>query len=188
MSAGDHHLLALTSAGRSFALPLDLQANAFGQLGVRRVQLLSLHPSALSSGAVSTVLAPPSSINEPAPLPAPPAKLDPLLLPVKGGKAPEPLGQPDRAISAPIIPIDNDNRSMSGTALLHEDGEVQSALERDIRFATVLHEIPSLKGVVIAELAAGARHSLARLADGRVLGWGANGYGQLGKSGLHTSK
>lgn len=179
LTAGTHHLLALTSAGRSFALPLDLQANAFGQLGVRRVQLLSVHPSALSSGAYSATLAPPPSINEPAPLPGPPAKLDPLLLPVKAGKTPEPLGIPDRAVSAPIVPVDNDTYTIPK---LHEDDEIQTALEQDIRFATILHEIPALRGVEIAELAAGARHSLARLKDGRVLGWGANGYGQLGQS------
>ncbi|KAK4048724.1 hypothetical protein OIO90_005717 [Microbotryomycetes sp. JL221] len=172
--AGDNHLLALTSTGRTFALPLNMSANSYGQLGVRKVQLLSLHSSALSSGAVQTTLAPPSDINEPQPVPMP-KKLDPLLLP-PSGQSPEPLGQPQKAISAPIIPVDNDG----GPTSLAPDEETQTALERDIRFCTVLHEIPALKNVKIAEIAAGSRHSLARLEDGRVLGWGANGYGQLG--------
>lgn len=83
---------------------------------------------------------------------------------------------PRAAISSPIIPIDTDS-----IVRIHHDNEVQSALERDIRFATTLHEIPSLRGVTIAELVAGKKHSLARLHDGKVLGWGANGYGQLGE-------
>lgn len=175
LSSGTSHLLALTSSGRSFALPLDLTANTYGQLGVRRVQLLSLHPSTVSSGALSVTLAPDPTINDPAPLPAPPANLDPLL---RSSRTPaEPLGMEDRAISAPIVPVDNDSRQVT----LHEDEQVQSELEKDIRFATVLHEIPSLRKVQIAELVAGQRHSLARLADGKVLGFGANGYGQLGE-------
>ncbi|KAM0792159.1 hypothetical protein ACM66B_004856 [Microbotryomycetes sp. NB124-2] len=174
--AGDAHLLALSSAGRTFALPLNLSANSHGQLGVRKAQLLSLHPSNVSSGAVQTTLAPPADINDPQPIPMP-KKLDPLLLP-PSGKSPEPLGQPQKAISAPVIPIDNDGGA--DVAALARDEQTQTALERDIRFCTVLHEIPALKGVKIAELAAGSRHSLARLEDGRVLGWGANGYGQLG--------
>ncbi|KAK4053677.1 hypothetical protein OIV83_001333 [Microbotryomycetes sp. JL201] len=174
--AGEAHLLALSSAGRTFAMPLDFSANSHGQLGVRRVQLLSLHPSTVSSGAVQTTLAPPADINDPQPIPMP-KKLDPLLLP-PSGKSPEPLGQPQKAISAPVIPVDNDGPA--DVASIAQDEQSQTALERDIRFCTVLHEIPALKGVKIAELAAGSRHSLARLEDGRVLGWGANGYGQLG--------
>lgn len=36
ISAGDNHLLALTSGGRSFAHPINMKANTFGQLGFRK--------------------------------------------------------------------------------------------------------------------------------------------------------
>lgn len=126
---------------------------------------------------MSVTMAPDPTINDPAPMPGPPAKLDPLL---QSSRTPEPMGMPDRAISAPIIPVDTDH-----IVRIHADETVQAALEKDIRFATTLHEIPSLRQVKIAEVAAGHRHSLARLEDGKALGWGANGYGQLGQ--LHIA-
>jgi alpha-tubulin suppressor-like RCC1 family protein len=48
----------------------------------------------------------------------------------------------------------------------------------DIRYGgPAFHEIPALKGINVAQLAAGARSSLARTEDGRVLAWGANEFG-----------
>lgn len=38
VSVGEHHLLALTSHGRTFAHPLSHKANSFGQLGVRHLE------------------------------------------------------------------------------------------------------------------------------------------------------
>lgn len=52
--------------------------------------------------------------------------------------------------------------------------------EADVRFSTVLSEIPSLRGTQIAQVAASDRTSLARTPGGRVLGWGANESGQIG--------
>jgi alpha-tubulin suppressor-like RCC1 family protein len=46
-----------------------------------------------------------------------------------------------------------------------------------IRFCLSLFEIPVLRGVDIAQIAAGSRTSFARTTNGRVLGWGANEYG-----------
>ena len=46
-----------------------------------------------------------------------------------------------------------------------------------IRFCLSLFEIPVLRGVDIAQIAAGSRTSFARTRNGRVLGWGANEYG-----------
>jgi alpha-tubulin suppressor-like RCC1 family protein len=52
------------------------------------------------------------------------------------------------------------------------------AVEDDIRFAgAAFQEIPALHGIQVAQLAAGARNSLARTEDGRVLAWGANEFG-----------
>jgi alpha-tubulin suppressor-like RCC1 family protein len=36
ISAGDNHLLALTSGGRTFAHPINMSANTYGQLGFRK--------------------------------------------------------------------------------------------------------------------------------------------------------
>ena len=49
----------------------------------------------------------------------------------------------------------------------------------NIRFATQLRPIPSLRDVEIAQIAAGLEHSAARTPTGRVVGWGRNTYGQL---------
>ncbi|KAJ7090055.1 regulator of chromosome condensation 1/beta-lactamase-inhibitor protein II [Mycena crocata] len=50
----------------------------------------------------------------------------------------------------------------------------------NIWFCTTLYEIPILKGVKMAQIAAGARNSFARTPAGSVLAWGANEHGQLG--------
>ena len=38
VSVGNHHLLALTSSGRTFAHPLSHKANSYGQLGMRHLE------------------------------------------------------------------------------------------------------------------------------------------------------
>ncbi|KAJ7489887.1 regulator of chromosome condensation 1/beta-lactamase-inhibitor protein II [Mycena galericulata] len=50
----------------------------------------------------------------------------------------------------------------------------------NIWFCTTMYEIPVLKGVDIAQVAAGTRSSFARTSSGKVLAWGANEHGQLG--------
>ncbi|KAF5387108.1 hypothetical protein D9615_001862 [Tricholomella constricta] len=52
--------------------------------------------------------------------------------------------------------------------------------DSSIRFCTHLFEIPILKDIPIEQVAAGGRTSFARTTTGRVLGWGANEYGQIG--------
>ncbi|KAG6813628.1 hypothetical protein H0H92_009246 [Tricholoma furcatifolium] len=52
--------------------------------------------------------------------------------------------------------------------------------DSSIRFCTNFFEIPALKEIEMAQLTAGARTSFARTLDGRVLGWGANDFGQTG--------
>lgn len=48
----------------------------------------------------------------------------------------------------------------------------------DIHFCDRLFEVPSLKGIKVAQAVAGARSSYVRTAgEGRVLAWGANEYG-----------
>ncbi|KAJ6547379.1 RCC1 BLIP-II [Mycena capillaripes] len=54
------------------------------------------------------------------------------------------------------------------------------AADPGIRFCTTLYEIPALKGIEFAQVAAGTRSSFARTPSGKVLAWGANEHGQLG--------
>ncbi|KIJ69336.1 hypothetical protein HYDPIDRAFT_123692 [Hydnomerulius pinastri MD-312] len=58
--------------------------------------------------------------------------------------------------------------------------------DQHIRFSDTLFEIPSLKGVKVAQIAAGSRSSYINTDSGRVLGWGANEYGQIGLGGTLT--
>ncbi|GAA5989681.1 hypothetical protein JCM11641_007278 [Rhodosporidiobolus odoratus] len=181
LSTGASHLLALTSTGRSFALPLSLAANAHGQLGVRSVTLLAPpHPGSSATSGLSVRLEPDERLNETGRSPAPPKRLDPLLLPaVPAPSLAEPSPRGDLVVSPPSSLTLPTSMAIS----LHPSPEQHLALERSPQFCTTLHEIPALKGVQVAELAAGKNHSLARLGgamEGRVLGWGANVFGQLG--------
>ncbi|KAJ3773826.1 regulator of chromosome condensation 1/beta-lactamase-inhibitor protein II [Lentinula raphanica] len=47
-------------------------------------------------------------------------------------------------------------------------------------FSPNIFEIPSLQGIKLSQLVAGGRSSFALTSTGRVLGWGANEYGQIG--------
>jgi hypothetical protein len=181
LSSGEHHLTALTSTGRAFALPLSLSANTFGQLGVRSVELLSPpHPGSSPASGLSVRLDPDERLNEPRDLiPPQPKNLDPLLL--NSRTLPTPA---DPSPKGDVIPAFPSSLTAKPVAVeLHPSPSEHTALEKSPHFCTILHEIPSLKGVQIVELVAGKRHTLARLGgrmEGRVLGWGANSYGQLG--------
>lgn len=59
ISAGDNHLLALSNSGRVFAHPINKNANAYGQLGLRKVQVPHPGPN-LGHQAVSVQLVPKS--------------------------------------------------------------------------------------------------------------------------------
>lgn len=55
MSAGTHHLLAVTTTGRTFSLPLGPNANSHRQLGTRQdLSTLSISPSPLTTATPST--------------------------------------------------------------------------------------------------------------------------------------
>jgi alpha-tubulin suppressor-like RCC1 family protein len=112
VSAGVHHLLAVTNKGRTFSLPLSPAGNSHRQLGTRQVFETPFPVPSSSSSALT---------------------LSPQLPP-----------------------------------------------ESDIRFATTLTEIPSLKGLEVAQVATSDRTSFVRTPAGRILGWGANESGQIG--------
>ncbi|OAX36598.1 RCC1 BLIP-II protein [Rhizopogon vinicolor AM-OR11-026] len=58
--------------------------------------------------------------------------------------------------------------------------------DQHIRFSDSLFEIPSLKGIKVSQIAAGGRSSFIVTDSGRVLGWGANEFGQIGLGGNIT--
>jgi len=58
-----------------------------------------------------------------------------------------------------------------------------SVIDRQVGFCDRLFEVPSLCGINIQQIAAGERTSFALTTQGRVLGWGANEFGQLGLGG-----
>lgn len=60
--------------------------------------------------------------------------------------------------------------------------------ENDIEFCDRLFEIPSLRGINVAQVVAGTRTSFVRTADGRVLAWGANEHGCVILNTLRISR
>lgn len=60
------------------------------------------------------------------------------------------------------------------------DEDLAAINDKCIRFCPFIYEIPALRGVPVEQIAAGARTSFVRTPSGRVLGWGANEFGQLG--------
>ncbi|KAG1891351.1 regulator of chromosome condensation 1/beta-lactamase-inhibitor protein II [Suillus subluteus] len=61
-----------------------------------------------------------------------------------------------------------------------------SSMTRHIRFSDALFEIPSLQGIKVSQIAAEDRTSFVITDSGRVLGWGANEFGQIGLGGSMT--
>lgn len=74
-------------------------------------------------------------------------------------------------------PYLNASRSVRVTSTSAGADNLANINDETIRFCTQLFEIPALKGVEVAQIAAGSRNSFVRTPSGRVLGWGANGHG-----------
>lgn len=92
-----------------------------------------------------------------------------------------PLGNPNinPATPEPLIPALASSPSQ----------DVMSALpaSHDIRYNTALNQITSLSGIEIAQVAAGENSSFFRTrGEGRVLGLGANAFGQIGLGALSS--
>ena len=96
-----------------------------------------------------------------------------------------------RAFSLPLTPAANSHRQLGtkqefdtpfpvpeNTSSVGITPELPP--EMDIRFATRLTEIPSLRNINIAQVAASDRTSFMRTPNGKVLGFGANESGQIG--------
>ncbi|KAI5454757.1 hypothetical protein NCC49_003641 [Naganishia albida] len=93
-----------------------------------------------------------------------------------------PLGNPDSNPSTPepLIPA---------FASSSASQDIMAALpsSHDIRYNTALNQITSLSGIDIAQVAAGENSSFFRTrGEGRVLGLGANAFGQIGLGALSS--
>lgn len=154
ISAGESHLMALTSHGRVFACPVDRRANEKGQLGVRQVTLANgpetFHPIGFEPEDSS---------------------------PRRAQSARKPAGL--------VYSKDFPKAWLPEDAQMTEEAVVQAAAakaiqdeaDRDIRFCTVLHEVPALRTLKIAQVATGDYHTLVRTDESRVLGFGSNNCG-----------
>ncbi|KAL1658119.1 regulator of chromosome condensation 1/beta-lactamase-inhibitor protein II [Schizophyllum commune] len=130
IAAGDDHLLALTSQGRTFAHPITKAANTYGQLGFRRFE-----------------------VADPA--------------------------SPSQTLQVELRARSPNASLLQGAGPSYSDNLV-AFNDADIRWCPYLFEVPALRGIEMAGIAAGKRSSFARTKDGRVLAWGANEAGQLG--------
>ncbi|KZP20852.1 RCC1/BLIP-II protein [Athelia psychrophila] len=65
-------------------------------------------------------------------------------------------------------------------------GALQAYDDGNLRFSDTFFEIPGLKGIAMTQVLAAGRTSFAKTDSGRVLGWGANDYGQIGLGGHVT--
>jgi alpha-tubulin suppressor-like RCC1 family protein len=65
ISAGRDHLIALTSNGRTFALPISLSANTYGQLGFRKFTIPDMTADNPSAAPRITVELTPRVLKDP---------------------------------------------------------------------------------------------------------------------------
>lgn len=142
ITAGRDHVVALTSAGRVFSHPVNMNANSHGQLGLRKVDLLapSGSPSDGSSGRMAVELNP-------------------------------------KAIADPYAKSSQFSRIRVSNGPAENSDTID---DETIRFCDSFFEIPALKGIKVSQIAAGGRSTYVNTDAGRVLGWGANEFGQLG--------
>ncbi|KAI0721594.1 RCC1/BLIP-II [Cerioporus squamosus] len=159
ISAGSDHLLALTSDGRTFAHPITLNANSHGQLGLRKCDVPA--PEDLKQ------------VHLPHQHPRVPLEL-----------TPKSIADPYAKSSPAIRPIGSAPRLTE--AFIGKEAAAAGLDESNIRWSDRLFEIPALKGVKVDRIAAGGRSSFVKTPDGKVLGWGANEYGQIGLGGNIT--
>ncbi|THH33021.1 hypothetical protein EUX98_g1164 [Antrodiella citrinella] len=149
ISAGNNHLLALTSSGRTFAHPINLNANSHGQMGSRKFDVPN-HSSITHPHARRPLELTPKAVADP------------------------------YAKSTPAI-----RRTSTSDAPPSNDG-VASFDDSSIHFSDRLFEIPALRGIQVEKIVAGGRSSFVKTSQGRVIGWGANEFGQIGLGGNVT--
>lgn len=173
LDSGTSHVIALTQKGRALTLPIDDEANYFGQLGCRKV-FLNPPKGSSKSDPLETVFEP--SILD---------KSDEPIGPVIKGALPYGL-PPPRETTAKPKPKKSKTKVPDQLApfvdqRVNEPASLTATeLPSSIRYCTTFSDIPALRQVVITEVAVGNEHNLARTPDGKVLAWGRHTHGQLG--------
>ena len=138
----------MTSSGRTFAHPLSDQANAYGQLGIRKFDI----PNSQTSSSRKQIELIPKAIANPF-----------------GNKTA--YSRSSNPLTASALRVSDSTEAGQGTNTESKDSDEEFSSDK-------LFEIPSLKGIKVAQAAAGAHSSYIRTAEGgRVLAWGANQYG-----------
>ncbi|KAI0797823.1 RCC1/BLIP-II [Abortiporus biennis] len=148
ISAGNDHLLALTSSGRTFAHPINLHANSHGQLGFRKFDIPD-HSTPLNHSRRTIELIP-KFVKDP------------------------------YAKSTPAIRKVSSSESSESTISTQQDDKLDDS---NIHFSDKLFEVPALKEVKADSIVTGSRSSFVKTPNGKVLGWGANEFGQIGLGG-----
>ena len=82
-----------------------------------------------------------------------------------------------RSLADPFINASRAVRVSAPSSSAFTSENLANIDDKDIRFCTSLFEVPVLRGVEVAQIAAGSRTSFLRTPNGRVLAWGANDYG-----------
>ncbi|CAH7686288.1 regulator of chromosome condensation 1/beta-lactamase-inhibitor protein II, partial [Phakopsora pachyrhizi] len=163
IAAGDNHLLALTSDGRTFASPVNLDANDHGQLGVKRVRINYSESQSESIELAPTAIEDFMHTNKQR-LKQNQARITQQLKLSSEQQVdqPPPESEDSHTTSDPPKPSARDTTVQSST------------------FCTILHEIPELRSANVIDIACGSSHSLVRTSSGEVYGFGANQFGQIG--------
>ncbi|KAG1877771.1 regulator of chromosome condensation 1/beta-lactamase-inhibitor protein II [Suillus subalutaceus] len=91
-----------------------------------------------------------------------------------------------RAAADPFAKASPFSRSATSSVPLSTSTNIDGIDDQHIRFSDALFEIPSLQGIKASQIAAGDRTSFVITDSGRVLGWGANEFGQIGLGGSMT--
>ncbi|KAJ2968011.1 hypothetical protein NUW54_g13339 [Trametes sanguinea] len=91
---------------------------------------------------------------------------------------PKSIADPYANAAPAIRPAGSSPRNLE--ALIGKEAAAAGLDDSNIRFCDKLFEVPALKGVKVDRIATGARSSFAKTTTGRVLGWGANEFGQIG--------
>lgn len=91
-----------------------------------------------------------------------------------------------RAVADPFATASPFSRSAASAVPSSTSTNIDGIDDQHIRFSDALFEIPSLKGIKVSQIAAGDRTSFVVTDSGRVLGWGANEFGQIGLGGNMT--
>lgn len=186
IKAGGHHLLALSSKGRTFSTPIDHDGNVYGQLGLRRVLLgtKQLYREVLMEPRMLTETEQPTVFHQGQILPA--WALPPGL--EKESKTRKPVTGPEnrgifirqKTAEKQVAQTDGTSGAFTGVGAPSSTSSQDTRPHADIRFCLTLHEIPTLRDVKVAQIAAGSEHSVVRTTQGKVLGWGRQTHGQTG--------